>query len=62
MDCPYCGRKVDIVRKDTLVEERNFREYLQKVSEEHDLQEVVVVRCTNCGAETTLPPNITSSA
>jgi predicted RNA-binding Zn-ribbon protein involved in translation (DUF1610 family) len=62
MDCPYCGRKVDIVRKDALVEERDFHEYLQKVSQERDFQEIVVVRCTNCGAETTLPPNITSSA
>jgi predicted RNA-binding Zn-ribbon protein involved in translation (DUF1610 family) len=60
--CPYCGRKVDIVRTDVLVEERDFREYLQKVAEEREFQEVVVVRCTNCGAETTLPPNITSDA
>lgn len=62
LDCPYCGRKVNIVRQESAVEERDFREYLQKVSQEREFQEIVVVRCTNCGAETTLPPNITSDA
>ena len=33
MDCPYCGRKVDIVRRDTAIEERDFHEYLQKLGE-----------------------------
>jgi ribosomal protein S27E len=62
LNCPYCGREVNIAAQSTAVEERDYREFLQKAAQEHELQEVVNVKCTGCGAETTLPPNVTTDA
>jgi predicted RNA-binding Zn-ribbon protein involved in translation (DUF1610 family) len=60
LNCPYCGREVNIVAQVATVEERDYHEFLQKALQEGELQEVVSVKCTSCGAETTLPANVTS--
>ena len=62
LTCPYCGREVNIASHSIAVEERDFQEFIQNALQEHELQEVIAIKCSGCGAETTLPPNVTSDA
>ncbi len=62
LNCPYCGREVNINAQSTAVEERDYKHFLQQALQEGELQEVVSVKCASCGAETTLPPNVTSDS
>ncbi|HSE40429.1 MAG TPA: hypothetical protein VLH08_06645 [Acidobacteriota bacterium] len=62
LNCPYCGREVTIAAQTIAIEERDYQKFLQEALQEREFQEVLNVKCTGCGAETTLPANITTDA
>ena len=59
--CKYCGAQNDItsVSKDT-IEEIKYQDFISNKINQEEKQTVSTVRCNNCGATTTLRPNITS--
>ena len=62
LTCEYCNAKNDIEVKETSVEETDFESFLNDQANTEDKQQISTVKCTNCGAATTMQPNITSSA
>jgi DNA-directed RNA polymerase subunit RPC12/RpoP len=60
LKCPYCGCENVIARTTTKIEELDYRTYLQKVAAEKDTHEAHRVKCEKCGAETTMPTNVTA--
>ncbi len=58
--CPYCGTANDIPESREVVEELDYQAWLAKVADEHPTDEVLTVHCNTCGAEATLPPNVTA--
>lgn len=63
LNCEYCGAKNEIKPAEaTVIEENDFESFLNQAATSSDKQEVSTVKCDNCGASTTLKPNITSSS
>ncbi len=60
LKCPYCGAANAIETSEAVVEELDFQAAAARMRDGQDTYEVVTVKCTNCGAETTFDPNITS--
>ena len=62
LSCEYCGTNNEIKTepKGTLLEETNFEEFIRNQVSAADQQEITTVKCSNCGAASTLKPNITS--
>ncbi len=60
--CPYCGAENQIARAETAVRELDFRAQLRVLAGATETVEVLTAKCTNCGAETTLRPNVTADA
>lgn len=60
LKCPYCGCENAIARSAAKIEELDYRTYLQQAAGEKDTHEAHRVKCEKCGAETTMPPNVTS--
>src|SRR3954470_8147671 len=60
LKCPYCGTLNEIPQSTQAVEELDFNNYFRDCCREEDLTERVTVKCTTCGAETTLAPNVTA--
>src|SRR5437762_1263089 len=58
--CQYCGAKNEIKVEHTIVEEIDFEKFLSENQPEENLHEVNAVNCQNCGATTTLKPDVTS--
>jgi len=60
--CQYCGAKNEIKAETTHVEEIDFEKFLSSNQPEENLREVNTVSCVNCGASTTLKPDVTSDS
>jgi predicted RNA-binding Zn-ribbon protein involved in translation (DUF1610 family) len=62
LDCQYCGahNKIDVAP--THVEEIDFDKFLSEKHPEESLHEINLVNCQNCGASTTLKPDVTSDS
>jgi len=60
LKCPYCGCENVIAKSGTSIQELDYRAYLQQAANEKDTHEAHRVKCEKCGAETTMPPNVTS--
>lgn len=60
LKCPYCGTLNEIEQAEVAVEELDFEHAVAQLKADGETYEVVVIRCSNCGAETTFDPNITS--
>ncbi len=58
--CPYCSHEMAIPQSEELVQELDFRKYLAEASAGAETIEQRVVRCSGCGAQTTLDPNVAS--
>lgn len=61
--CKYCGAQNDIPAETTeyaKVREINFHDYITNQIAQDEKQTVNTVSCGNCGATTTLKPNVTS--
>jgi LSD1 subclass zinc finger protein len=60
LTCEYCNAKNEIDVKPTTVEENDFEKFLNEQSGKEDKKQISTVKCDNCGASTTLQPNVTS--
>jgi hypothetical protein len=60
LKCPYCGFENPITQRQERIEELDFRSYFEREAEQKETVETQRVRCDKCGAETTMPPNVTS--
>jgi LSD1 subclass zinc finger protein len=63
LKCEYCGAQNEIssAPQTTVVEEIDFEKFLnENTVSEADKQQVTTVGCKNCGANTTLKPNVAS--
>jgi len=58
--CEYCGAENVIGENTENIEELDFHEYIQTKAGDEQKQEISTVKCTSCGASTTLKPNITA--
>ena len=64
LKCEYCGAVNEIAEaaEPTVIEEIDFVKFLNENSDGVEKQEVITVKCNNCGASSTLLPNITSDS
>ncbi|MDD4746695.1 MAG: hypothetical protein PHW19_05375 [Salinivirgaceae bacterium] len=60
LKCEHCGTIVEIDDSPLTVEELDFEEYLSKVSDDIETQEIITAQCTSCGAHVNFEPNIVS--
>jgi LSD1 subclass zinc finger protein len=60
LDCQYCGAKNKIEVQHTHIEEIDLNKFLSENQPEESLHEINLVNCQNCGASTTLKPDVTS--
>ncbi|HXB38915.1 MAG TPA: hypothetical protein VNZ49_00145 [Bacteroidia bacterium] len=60
--CQYCCAKNEIKQETTYVEEIDFEKFLSESQPEESLHEINIVNCVNCGASTTLKPDVTSDS
>lgn len=60
LKCPYCGmqQKIPSIPRD--IPELDYLAYLDQLPATDSVQEILAIRCTNCGAETTMPPDATA--
>src|SRR3954471_19865032 len=60
LTCPYCGAVNEIPQSNERVAEQDYMAAFRDCCREEDMAERVTVKCTTCGAETTLAPNVTA--
>ena len=60
LKCPYCGTENEIPQSGARVVEHDFSAQLRELERSADQIEQITVHCNNCGAETTLKPNVTA--
>lgn len=60
LDCQACGAKNKIEVAHTHIEEIDFDKFLRENHPEESLHEINLVNCVNCGASTTLKPDVSS--
>lgn len=60
LTCEYCGALNEIGRSTEKIEEVDFNSFIANKFDSEEKQSVVTVKCTSCGASTTLRPNVTS--
>ncbi len=58
--CPYCGFENPIPLSHVQIEELDYRSFLEQLASTKDTHEAHRVKCEKCGAETTMPPDVTS--
>jgi len=59
--CEYCGAKNEIPQIEAEVIELDFNEFLAKKSETEETITESFVKCSSCGASSTLEPNVSSA-
>ncbi|MCX7933752.1 MAG: hypothetical protein N3A66_00660, partial [Planctomycetota bacterium] len=63
LECPYCGHRQEIPADDLpAVREEDFAAALAALEGESETHEQEVVKCSGCGAETTLPAAVAAAA
>ncbi len=60
LKCPYCGAVNEIAAPTQAVQELDINQYFSDCCREEDMAERVTVRCSTCGAETTLAADVTA--
>jgi predicted RNA-binding Zn-ribbon protein involved in translation (DUF1610 family) len=62
LKCDYCGVQNEIASaaEPVMIVELDFEKYLANESGDAETQEINTVKCTSCGAATTLKPNVSS--
>jgi LSD1 subclass zinc finger protein len=61
LNCEYCNTKNTIETARTEIIENDFHSFLAQTASSAEQQTISTVKCTSCGASTTLAPNVTSS-
>jgi len=59
--CPYCNTQNTLASAPAEIIENDYRKFLSENGNAVPKEELTVCKCSNCGASTTLPPNVTSS-
>ena len=62
LTCGYCGSENEIPDLGAKVEELNFHDYIGANSVSENTISVTYVKCTGCGATSSIAPNISSSS
>lgn len=62
LKCVHCGAENTIEVRDEAIEELDFEHFLAEAAGREEKLEVVMVKCSGCGASSTLPPNVVSGA
>ncbi len=62
LKCSHCGAVNPIEVRDEAIEELDFDRFLAEQANQEAKLEVVTVKCSGCGASSTLPPNVVSGA
>jgi len=57
--CEYCGAKKEIEQQQTIIEELDFKEYLEK-SELENLESEKIIQCKSCGSISSVDENLKS--
>jgi LSD1 subclass zinc finger protein len=60
LKCPYCGTENEIEASAEEIEEIDYNSFIASGALIADKQQIAVIKCTSCGAESSLKPNITS--
>ena len=60
LTCEYCGALNEIEKSQEKIEEVDFNSFIVNKFDSEEKQSIVTVKCTSCGASTTLRPNVTS--
>ncbi len=60
LECPYCGHSNPIEIEQSDIEELDYSAYLEKTADEEETENISTVKCSSCGAESTLDKNISS--
>ncbi len=60
LKCPYCGFENPISQSSAKIEELDYRTFLDQLASSKDTHDARRVKCDKCGAETTMPPDVTS--
>ncbi|MDO1447235.1 hypothetical protein Q0590_13275 [Rhodocytophaga aerolata] len=60
LKCPYCGTENEIETSAEEIEEIDYKSFIASGALAAEKQQIAVVKCTSCGAESSLKPNITS--
>lgn len=60
LKCPYCGTENEIEESAEVIEEINYESFIASGVLAAEKRQVAIVKCTSCGAESTLRPNVTS--
>ena len=60
LKCEYCSAENEIRTEPAEIKELDFNEYLASLENTPEQEEVNTVKCNDCGANTTLKPNVTS--
>lgn len=58
LKCPYCGHANEIPKSIDDIKELDFNEYFRKARDQAETKEQSAIKCSSCGAQTTLPPNV----
>lgn len=64
LKCEYCNATNEIAdsTEPTVIDEIDFEKFLNENSDSIENLEVIIVKCGNCGASSTLKPNISSDS
>ena len=62
LKCEYCGavNEIEGAGETKEVHEIDYADFIANHLDNEEKQEIVTIKCTNCGASTTLKPNVTS--
>jgi LSD1 subclass zinc finger protein len=62
LKCEYCNAENEIKTEAAVVEELDFNAYVAQLATAPDQQQIHTVKCGDCGASTTLKPNVQSDS
>lgn len=60
LTCEFCGALNEIEKSTDVIEEIDFDKFISEKLAGEEKQSIVTVKCTECGASTSLKPNVTS--
>ena len=60
LTCEFCGTLNEIAKSQEKIEEVDFNNFISDKFDLEEKQDIVTVKCSSCGASTTLKPNVTS--
>ena len=63
LKCLYCGVITDLDKTAAIIEENDFLYWKDRADESagDDMVETTEIKCRQCGANTTLPPNVSGA-